>query len=636
ITVDNALWEGVFSISFTIPTPITAGSTTVVTVTCDPSQASAGHTLKNFTGTLNITTNDSNKLTESYPLTCSGTELTEPLYDSAPLPGNEIYVGSTVVGNTISKTFLVREIGNADLTVNLPATIGDNFAISSATNFPILEDGDDVIVTVECTPTVIGATHIETLQLTTNSANYPAPEYTLKCIGKKPKYSTTNNPLQFGNLPLRQTQNATFNIQEIGGEASLTVDLDTTSITGNNANDFKIMSPSFPFTINPSSSQTITIECESNTPLGSHTATLNFITDDPDNPNPTHNLECTTTEVVGAGYSSTPTKSGDTIDFGITNVNTPITKSFDIQEVGTMVLNIGLARSDDIAIVCGNVGDSGAKATCNATTIGIFTGSHKDDFSIVSSPGFPFYIDNGSTSSNIVTIQCNPSASGMRTATLNLVSSDIGKINPTYPLTCTAESPPEEVINEDTNITTTLPSELTLTVNFAGDGNGKFNGIDCKTESCSQQYETASKVNLVITPDSDSIFERWGGSTDCNDAEVFMVKNITCTAYFKLKNPPVEPEDEPEIEPKDDLKDKPKDNVVIVDQPIIKPTCTQATKIVYVNQAAQGHDNGLNWQDAFVDLQDALEAARNTCQNIKQIWIAQGTYYPTANNDRNI
>ncbi len=47
--------------------------------------------------------------------------------------------------------------------------------------------------------------------------------------------------------------------------------------------------------------------------------------------------------------------------------------------------------------------------------------------------------------------------------------------------------------------------------------------------------------------------------------------------------------------------------------------------VYYVNTNNPTPGNGLSWTAAFVDLQDALDVAQDT----HQIWIAQGTYFPT-------
>jgi hypothetical protein len=56
-----------------------------------------------------------------------------------------------------------------------------------------------------------------------------------------------------------------------------------------------------------------------------------------------------------------------------------------------------------------------------------------------------------------------------------------------------------------------------------------------------------------------------------------------------------------------------------------------ASSIVYVNYAATGANDGTSWTDAFTDLQSALNLA---CE-FDEVWVAQGTYYPTSGTDRN-
>ena len=51
-------------------------------------------------------------------------------------------------------------------------------------------------------------------------------------------------------------------------------------------------------------------------------------------------------------------------------------------------------------------------------------------------------------------------------------------------------------------------------------------------------------------------------------------------------------------------------------------------KVIYVDDDANGANDGSRWDDAFNYLQDALYAAGNTGGLVNDIWIAQGTYKP--------
>lgn len=63
-------------------------------------------------------------------------------------------------------------------------------------------------------------------------------------------------------------------------------------------------------------------------------------------------------------------------------------------------------------------------------------------------------------------------------------------------------------------------------------------------------------------------------------------------------------------------------------------SCCPSNGIIYVNHAASGNNTGQNWTDAFNDLQPAIDLAAN-CPGVPQIWVAQGTYYPTHDNNGN-
>lgn len=55
-----------------------------------------------------------------------------------------------------------------------------------------------------------------------------------------------------------------------------------------------------------------------------------------------------------------------------------------------------------------------------------------------------------------------------------------------------------------------------------------------------------------------------------------------------------------------------------------------SAKIYYVNGSALGNNNGLSWDNAFTDLQNALSASVAG----DEVWVAKGTYYATDSNNR--
>ena len=493
-----------FTISLLSSITLSIGRTEIITIKCEPSEN------KLYEGTLILTTNDPSQPTIEYPLSCSGTDTVEPLYDSVPEPGAILYFSSRVVGTSVKKSFNLREVGNDTLKVNLaePAITGlnaDDFEV--LTDFPITIDngGDEVEIMVQCTPTAGGLREatlnlISTDQLDNPTSVHPNPTYTLKCNGKAAGYGSTpvqGSTLDFGSKPIRETATKSLKIEETG-EAELVVNLADTPLTGLDASDFSIDS-AFPVKIADGGAvETITVKCTPSI-LGLRTAELNLITNDPSNLAVTYNLECRGKEAIGPSYTSTPPPG--TISFDTTPVGVPVNQTFDIQETGTTTLDVGLATP-------------------------AITGTHWEDFSIIS-PEFSFFIPNKGDDAT-VTVQCIPSDVGLREATLHLISNDELNSTPTYNLECTGTPPP-----------------LTITVEFAGTGQGEVNsdpaGIDCDSVQgkCAYAYYEMPIVRLIPTAADGSKFTHWEGSADCSDGKLkstdqLITNNPLCIAYFEL------------------------------------------------------------------------------------------------------
>jgi hypothetical protein len=134
---------------------------------------------------------------------------------------------------------------------------------------------------------------------------------------------------------------------------------------------------------------------------------------------------------------------------------------------------------------------------------------------------------------------------------------------------CTAvfETQPQDSGSSTGTIAYPLPRELTISVEVGGTGSGQVkskpgginckstdctkvshtvdsNGIQCEPAACQQRFKTGSYVYFTVTPDSDSEFSGWGGTTDCLDNKLWVTGHKYCVAYFK-KKPVVEPPPEP-------------------------------------------------------------------------------------------
>lgn len=69
------------------------------------------------------------------------------------------------------------------------------------------------------------------------------------------------------------------------------------------------------------------------------------------------------------------------------------------------------------------------------------------------------------------------------------------------------------------------------------------------------------------------------------------------------------------------------------DQEVTRVCCWGGTRI-YVNAYATGSKTGVTWDNAYTDLQDALQRAGNGC-GTEEIWVAQGIYRPTKTHNQN-
>jgi hypothetical protein len=80
-------------------------------------------------------------------------------------------------------------------------------------------------------------------------------------------------------------------------------------------------------------------------------------------------------------------------------------------------------------------------------------------------------------------------------------------------------------------------ADWTLTVTFAGAGSGIVTsvpgGIDCGA-TCAADFPDSTLVTLTPTPAAGSVFAGFGGDPDCDDGQVTMNGDVSCTVTFDL------------------------------------------------------------------------------------------------------
>ncbi|RKZ43115.1 MAG: hypothetical protein DRQ41_06080 [Gammaproteobacteria bacterium] len=387
-----------FSILTAFPFTIAdGGAAKTVTIQCTPS----GEGVR--TANLQISSNDG---THSYSLQCTATQ-NPPVYYSLPGSGSSINFGSITVGTPVTQDITISEKGNADLEIRLDSITGTDvgdFSLLTTLPFTIIDGGAAKTVTVQCTPSGEG---VRTADLQISSNDGSTHTYSMQCTGIKEgepnvKFSPTNS-LDFGKATVNATVKKEIAIMEIG---NADLEVGYFNIDGPHASDFEVMLPNSIDIPDGGGIQRMTIACTPSA-KGIREATLELYTNAPDNEWPSFALKCEgIVELVAAKYSSVP-KPNETLNFGDVKIGTKATR----------------------AIACAEVGDAELKVDYFN-----INGTHSDDFSILppSSLSIP---DDGPPKE--MTVQCQPKANGLRTATLTLQTNDPNNAFPSYPLSCT-------------------------------------------------------------------------------------------------------------------------------------------------------------------------------------------------------
>ncbi len=221
--------------------------------------------------------------------------------------------------------------------------------------------------------------------------------------------STADNT-DFGTLNTKTSVNKTFVVKN-AGPGALTIS--AIKFAGTNAAEFSLVSaPTFPKDIIAGDSLIVTVKFA---PLadGLRKATLTINNNDADENSYDFALQGTAVSAeinvqgnsVSIASGSTTPNVGNNTDFGTVNKGSNATKSFVIQNTGAGILTV-----DNL----------------------YFTGANASEFTFVGKPTLPLVI--AANGSQTITVQFAPTASGVRTATLNVASDDADEFDYTIAL----------------------------------------------------------------------------------------------------------------------------------------------------------------------------------------------------------
>jgi Esterase-like activity of phytase/Secretion system C-terminal sorting domain/Abnormal spindle-like microcephaly-assoc'd, ASPM-SPD-2-Hydin/Bacterial protein of unknown function (DUF839) len=348
----------------------------------------------------------------------NGVDITDG--DNTPSLADNTLFGNVSIGANITKTLVVENRGAASLSVsgvNFTGVHAGDFSLVSAPSFPLtIASGATQTITVRFAP-VAGGNRNATINIASSDIDEKLYDIAIGGFGvDSPEINIQGNKVNIidgdatpglanntdlGNVTLGSTATKTFVVHN-KGKGNLTVS--GISFTGTHAGDFSLVSgPSFPLVIANADSYTVSVQFAPGA-AGVRSATFNVVSNDADESNYDFAIQGTGValpeiNVKGNGISITDgdvtAGPANNTDMGVVNIASTVSKSFLIQNTGAGTLNI--------------------------TGIN-FTGVNASEFTLVSPPVFPKTVAAGD--STVINVQFTPTATGVRSAEINISSND--------------------------------------------------------------------------------------------------------------------------------------------------------------------------------------------------------------------
>jgi len=463
ITASPTVSAGPFSISTPLSAPVTLvpGGTATVGLTFTPTADGTA------SATLSVPYTAPAAQTLSVGLTGTGrAALVAVSATSLPL-------GSVVVGATPGTgSFAIQNAGSATLNIASIAHSGSPDVTLTAAAPTSVGAAGTVNVGVRCAPASTGAKSA-TFTIDTDADNAPQdPVVTVTCTGVVPEIALVPTLLDFGDVAPGTPVSHDIVVMNASNATTSTLSVSAPSIAGPNAGDFTV-SPAGAFTLEPGGDRTISVRFTPGA-FGARSATLTIASDDPDG----------AINVPLNGFGRAPeltvaSPATGTIPFGSVKIGDSATPA------SVILRNDG---NDDLSI-------SGV----------VTLGTSAAEF-VVLGPDTPATITGGTSRS--WTVECRPTSTGSKSATLRVTSNDADEGIQDYLLTCTGtqamlamEMPSTQPVTFQSTRVGEVSTGRTITLRNTGDAPLTIIGAAHATPAA---FEIVTNVpaNTVVAPNA--------------------------------------------------------------------------------------------------------------------------------------
>jgi hypothetical protein len=463
-----------FTLTTDASTPVASGGTTTFTITFNPSAPGLR------TATVSIANDDADENPYNFSIQGTGTAPEMDVSgngvpiadgDATPSTADDTDFGSVnVASGTNANTFTITNSGTCELNLTgIPrVTIGgihaSDFTLTTDASTPVPPGGGTTTFTITFDPSASGL-RTATVSIANDDADENPYNFSIQGTGTGPEMDVSGNGVSiadgddtpstaddtdFGSLLVASGSNAnTFTITNSGTAALNLTNNPRVTISGTHASDFTLTTDASTPVASGGGTTTFTITFDPNA-AGLRTATVSIANDDADENPYNFSIQGTGTaptvpemDVSGLGVSIadgdvTPSITDDT-DFGSVNVASGSNaNTFTITNSGTAALN--LTATPRVAI----------------------TGTHASDFTLTTDANTPVASGGGTTT---FTITFDPSAAGLRIATVSIANNDADENPYNFSIQGTgAPSPGMEVIAQ-----VTCPTEVAEGSKFSVD-----------------------------------------------------------------------------------------------------------------------------------------------------------------------